>query len=98
MACDASHLWNHISLNLDRLQDAIDLNPVEFTVDEDIKRRGKGSNESEGAQAEEQEKKEDRIGPLTLSPAPKLTYHELFEFNTSASAMSKPNSWVDTAA
>ncbi len=77
MACDASHLQNHISLNLDRLQDAIDLDPAEFTADEDINRPEKDSKESEGAQKGEQEKQEDRIGPLTFSPAPNLTDHEL---------------------
>ena len=85
MACDAFHLWNHISLNLDRLRDAIDLDPAEFTADEDINRPEKGGKGSEGAQEENQENQEDRIGPLTLSPTPNLTDHELLEIDTSAS-------------
>ncbi len=85
MACDASHLRNNTSLNLDSLQDAIVLNPAEFTAEENINRPEKGSKESEGVQEEEQEKREDRISPLTLSPAPNLTDHELLELNISAS-------------
>ena len=77
IACDASHLWNHISLNLDRLQDVIDFNPAEFTADEDINRPEKESKAIEGALAGEQEKQDNQIGPLTFSPAPNLTDHEL---------------------
>ena len=59
MACDASHLLNHISLNLDSLKNAIDLDPAEFVAEEDINRPEKGSKGSEGAQGEDQEKHED---------------------------------------
>ena len=52
MACDASHLRNHISLNMDGLQDAIDLDPASFIAEEDINRPEKGSKGSEGAQEE----------------------------------------------
>ncbi len=58
---------------------------MKFTADEDINRPEKGSKESERVQEEEQEKQEDQIGPLTLSPAPNLTDHELLELNTSVS-------------
>ena len=85
MACDASHLRNHISFNLYKLWDAIHLDPAEFTADEAITSSEKGDKESVGAQAEEQEKQRDQIIPLTLSPAPNLTDHGLLELNTSAS-------------
>ena len=85
MACDASHLRNHISLNLERLRGDINLDLAKFADDEDINRPEKGSKESEGAQEEEQENQDDRIGPITLSPTPNLTDHDLLEINTSAS-------------
>ncbi len=85
MACDASHLRNHISLNLNHLGNAVDLDPAEFVAEEDLNRPEKESKKSEGAQGQDQEKQEDRIGPLTLSPAPNLADHELLELNTSAS-------------
>ncbi len=85
MACDASHLRNHIALNLDHLRNAVDLDPAEFVAEEDLNRPEKESKGSEGAHGQDQEKQEDRIGPLTLSPAPNLTDHELLELNTSAS-------------
>ncbi len=56
-------------------KNAVDLDPAEFTAEEDINRPEKGSKGSEGAQGEDQEKQEDRIGPLTLSPAPNLADH-----------------------
>ena len=84
MACDASHLRNHIFLNLDHLRNAVDLDPVEFVAEEDLNRPEKESKGSEGAQEQDEEIQEDRIGPLTLSPAPNLTDHELLELNTSA--------------
>ena len=83
MACDASHLRNHISLHLDHLRSSVDLDPAEFVAEEDLNRPEKKSKESEGAQGQDQEKQEDRIGPLTLSPAPNLSDHDLIELNTS---------------
>ena len=50
MACDASHHQNHISLNLNNLRNAVDLDPVEFVAEEDFNRPEKGSKGSEGAQ------------------------------------------------
>ena len=85
MACDASHLRNHISLNSDHLRRSVQLDPVEFVAEEDLNRPEKESKGSEGAQGQDQEKQEDRIGPLNLSPAPNLADHELLKLNTSAS-------------
>ncbi len=61
MAWDVSHLQNHISLNLDRLQDAMNPDPVEFTADEDINRPEKGSKESEELKQKNTENKKTKL-------------------------------------
>ena len=99
MACDASHLRNHISLNLDRLR-TTDLDPAEFIAEENIHLPEKEikasekvhedddtvktSNTSSSVQQRRQQAQEDRIGPLTFSPTPKLSDAELLEHSTAA--------------
>ena len=95
MACDASHLWNYISLNLDRMQGATD-NPAEFTADEDINRPKKGSKASEGAQARNKKNKKTE---LALSPSLQLPTSPIMNSlsSTPQQMMTKPYSYISTA-
>ena len=81
MAYDASHLREHVRVDLDRLRGQVAQDPAEFSAEEDLLRpadlktsEGDGEN---GGEDIIQPTQQDRVGPLTFSPTPSLDQSEI---------------------